>query len=350
MAFERPTLGELVDRIQEDFVSRLSLVGAVLRRSVVYALSRVLAGAAHMLHGHLEYLSRQLFPATSDREYLLRQAGAYGLAPTAATYATGTATATGTNGTVIPAGTVLLRSDGAEYTVDADVTISGGTATLALTAELAGADGTLTAGVVLTFESPVSGANSTAAVASSTVDGTDEETTEDFRARFEERLQEPPQGGAEADYSIWSKEVAGVTRVWVDGGGLGPGTVVVRFVRDNDVGSIIPSAGEVAVVQAYLDERRPVTAAVTVVAPIETPLDLTLAVVPDTTAVREAVEAELEDLLLREAEPGATLLLSAIRTAIGTAAGLEDYTLTSPAADVTHTTGQLPVLGTITWV
>lgn len=350
MAFDRPTLGELVDRIQEDFVSRLALVGAVLRRSVVYVLSRVLAGAVHMLHGFLEYLSRQLFPATSDREYLLRQASAYGLSPTAATYATGTAAATGTNGTVIPAGTVLLRSDGARYIVDADVTISAGTATVAVTAELAGAAGTLTVGVVLTFESPISGANSTAAVAASTADGNDEESTEDFRVRFEGRLSDPPQGGAEADYLLWSKEVAGVTRVWVDGGGLGPGTVVVRFVRDNDVGSIIPSAGEVAAVQTHIDALRPVTAAVTVVAPIETALDLTLAVEPDTTAVREAVEAELEDLLLREAEPGATLLLSAIRTAIGTAAGLEDYTLTSPAADVTHTTGQLPVLGTITWV
>lgn len=350
MAFDRPTLGELVDRIQEDFISRLSLAGAVLRRSVVYALSRVLAGAAHMLHGHLEYLSRQLFLDTSDGEYLLRQASVYDLSPTAATFATGTVTVTGTNGTVIEAETVLLRSDGAEYTVDADVTISGGTATAAVTAELAGADGTLTAGVVLTFESPIAGANSTAAVASSTADGTDEETTEALRIRLRERLQEPPQGGAESDYLLWSKEVAGVTRVWVDGGGLGPGTVVVRFVRDNDVGSIIPSAGEVAVVQAYLDDRRPVTAAVTVAAPVETALDLTLAVEPDTTAVRGAVEAELEDLLLREAEPGATLLLSAIRTAIGTAAGLEDYTLTSPAADVTHTTGQLPVLGTITWV
>jgi hypothetical protein len=38
---------------------------------------------------------------------------------------------------------------------------------------------------------------------------------------------------------------------------LGLGTVVVRFVRDLDVGSIFPDAGEVAAVQAKLDAERP---------------------------------------------------------------------------------------------
>jgi uncharacterized phage protein gp47/JayE len=114
MAFVRPTLTELVDRIQQDFVSRLSLVGAVLRRSIVYVLARVLAGAAHMMHGHIEFISKQMFPDVSEDEYLVRQAATYGLAKTPATYATATVTFTGTNGTVLPTGTVLVRPDGAE--------------------------------------------------------------------------------------------------------------------------------------------------------------------------------------------------------------------------------------------
>jgi uncharacterized phage protein gp47/JayE len=350
MAFIRPALTTLVDRIEQDFISRMALVGAVLRRSVVYVLVRVLAGAVHMLHGHLEYLSRQLFYDTSEDEYLRRQAALYDVSPSAATYATGTVTLTGSDGNTVPAGAVLLRSDGAEYTTDADATIAGGTATAAVTAEEAGADGTLTVGLVLALQSPVGGVDATCEVASSVADGMDQETAAALRGRLLERLREPPHGGAENDYSIWSKEVAGVTRVWVAPLGLGVGTVVVRFVRDNDVGGIFPSAGEVAAVQAYLDNLRPVTAAVTVAAPVETPLDLTLAVVPDTVAVRAAVAAELDALLDRVAEPGGTVLLSAIRTAIGTAAGLTDYTLTAPAVDVVHGAGELPVLGTITWV
>jgi hypothetical protein len=102
---------------------------------------------------------------------------------------------------------------------------------------------------------------------------------------------------------------------------------VVRFVRDNDAGPI-PSAGEVTTVQDYIDTKRPAHATVTVIAPVDAPTAFTIAVVPNTTAVKEAVEAELEDLYSREAEPGATMLLSAIRTAIGNAPGLTDYTLT----------------------
>lgn len=348
MAFTRPTLTELVDRIQQDFVSRLPLAGAVLRRSMVYVLARIMAGAAHMLHGHLEWLALQLFADTAERAYLLRMGRLYGMTPTAATFATGTVTLTGTNATVVPAGTVLLSPDGYEYTTNADATISSGTATAAVTASLAGATYTLTVGLQLSFESPVSGADSTATVASSVADGNDEETTEAFRIRFLARLRTTPQGGAEADYVAWAKEVAGVTRAWVYPSESGAGTVTVRFMRDNDVDPI-PSAGEVTTVQAYIDALRPVTATLTVSAPVAAPLAFTIAVTPNTTAVKAAVTAELEDLLLREAEPGVTLELWRIRQAIGSASGLTSYTLTSPAADVTHTVSQIPTLGTITW-
>lgn len=348
MPFARPTLAELVDRVQQDFVSRLELQGAMLRRSLVYVLARVQAGAAHMLYGYLDWLARQLFADTSERAFLMRQASLYGLQPTPADFAQATVTVTGTDGSTVPAGAILLRSDGAEYTADADATVSGGTATVSVTASLAGADYTLAAGVVLTFQSPVSGVSATSTVTASTQDGVDEESTENFRTRLLERIRAAPQGGARNDYVAWAKEVPGVTRVWVAPLALGVGSVVVRFVRDGDA-SIIPDSGEVGAVQDYIDERRPVTAAVTVLAPISTPLNLTLSVEPDTVAVRAAVQAELVDLLNRTAEPGGTVLLSALRTAIGTADGLTDYTLVSPSADVTHTAGQLPVLGVITW-
>ena len=62
-----------------------------------------------------------------------------------------------------------------------------------------------------------------------------------------------------------------------------------------------------------------------------------------------AIEAEIIDLLRREAVPGGTVLLSHLREAISIAAGEADHALTIPAANVTHATGELAVLGTITW-
>src|SRR4051812_43069731 len=146
MAFARPTLTEIAARIQQDLTTRLTLTGTALRRSVVNVLSSVLAAAAHLLHGHLDYLAKQLFPDTSEVEFLERQATLYGLSRIAATFATGTATVTGTNGTVVPAGTVLQRADGTQYSVNADVTIASGTGTLALTALVAGVGGNANAG------------------------------------------------------------------------------------------------------------------------------------------------------------------------------------------------------------
>jgi uncharacterized phage protein gp47/JayE len=162
------------------------------------------------------------------------------------------------------------------------------------------------------------------------------------------RIQQPPHGGADYDYVNWALEVAGVTRAWVYPMELGLGTVTVRFVRDNDA-SIIPDAGEVAAVYDYIEARRPVTADLTVLAPVAVPLNFSIAVTPNTAAVKAAVETELRDLLLREAEPAGTILLSHIREAISLAAGESNYTMTSPNADVTNTTGSMTTFGAITW-
>jgi uncharacterized phage protein gp47/JayE len=406
MAFERPTLAEIVDRVQSDFVSRLSLTSAVLRRSVVYVLSRVIAGAAHMLHGHLDFLSRQLFPDTSEGEYLERHASLYGIDRTAATFATGTVVIYGTNATVIPDATILTRSDSAEYETDAEYTIatltpwaistaytvgalrsnnsniylcitagtsagSGGptttstditdgtahwryvaagsaAVTASVTAVLAGADGSLDVYDTLTFSSPIAGATAATLVASAVTDGSDEESDEDLRVRLLERMADPINGGTAADYVTWTKEVAGVTRAWATPQGLGPGTVLVYFVRDDDADPI-PSVGEVATVQAYLDEQAPAHATPTAAAPTAVELDLEIEPTPDTSAIRAAIEAEIEDLILRESEPGGTILISAIRTAIGSAAGVTDYILTE-TTDFTHDDHEIAVMGTITWV
>jgi uncharacterized phage protein gp47/JayE len=70
--------------------------------------------------------------------------------------------------------------------------------------------------------------------------------------------------------------------------------------------------------------------------------------VTDST-VRANVEAELRDLIRREAEPGKKMLLSKIREAISTAIGEYDHNITLPAGDVTYAAGEIAVMGTITW-
>ena len=356
MPFTRPSLSDLIARVVGDIRGRLEIDGPFLRRAMVDVLSAVWAGAVHTANGYLDWLSRQLFADIDDDDQLLRKAKLYGFAPIPAGFATGNVTATGTNGSSILAGTILRLDSVTSYTVQTGQTVSGGTATLPVKAVLAGSAANVPAGTGLTFETPVSGVSSDAVVATGGItDGVEQESiTPGLRNRFLLRLRTPPRGGAAGDYISFALQVPGVTRAWEFRTELGLGTVVVRFVRDGDV-SIFPDSGAVAAVQAVLTAKRPITAVVTAAAPTSLAVAFTIHLVPDTGDTRSAVAAELADLLARVGEPGdgagrGKILLSAIRTAIGVASGVTDYTLTVPSADVVPGSGQLPTLGTITWV
>lgn len=358
MPFARPSIADLITRIGGDLRGRLEVLGPLLRRAMADVLAKVWAGGIHEVYGLQDWLSRQLFAQTAEREAVLRKADLYGIEPAAATFATGTVTATGTNGTSILAGTILRLDEATAYTVTTGQVIASGTAPLPVAAVLAGAAGNLPEGTSLAFESPIPGVNGTALVATGGLTGGDDGDagdpgTERVRSRLLLRLREPPAGGRDPDYVGWALAVPGVTRAWTYPLELGLGTVVVRFVRDGDV-SIFPDSGEVAAVQASLDANRAVTDFPVAVAPTSLAVAFTIHLVPDNADTRAAVTAELTDLLTREAEPGdgagrGTILLSAVRTAVGVAEGVIDYTVTVPSADVVPGTGQLPVLGTITW-
>lgn len=351
MPFNRATLQQIESRVQSDIESRLPGTDPRLRNSVLSIIARAVAGAVHSVYGYLDWQARQLLPDTSDAEGLDRQASLWKILRKAAAAATGNITFTGTNGTVIPAGTQLQRADGALYTTNADATIAAGTATVAVTASTPGFAGNAIATSTLTLTTPISGVNSMATVATGGLaGGADIEADDALRARLLERIQAPPHGGTDFDYVSWAKEVAGVTRAWVSPLASGPSTVTVRFMTDDLTANGIPDGAKVTEVQSYINARRPVTAAVAVAAPTPVVRNFTVHIVPDTSAVRAAVEAELRDMLRREAEPGGTILLSHIREAVSIAAGETDSTVSVPAADVTHTAGQIAVMGVITWV
>lgn len=351
MPFNRPTLQTLVARAQGDIESNLPGTDAKVRRSNLNILGKLVAGVAHGLYGHIAWAARQILPFEAEAEELDRHANFWLSVPRKpATPARGSVPILGANGKVIPEGTVLIRADGAEYATDAEATIAAGTATVAITAVVAGAAGNAIAGTMLTLASPLDGINSSVTVpVDGLTQGADVETDDELRVRVLARPKEAPHGGAQFDYVNWALEVSGVTRAWCYPLEQGDGTVTVRFVRDNDAG-IIPDAAEVAAVQAYIEARYPVTGHVFVVAPIAAPIDFVFSAVdPATLAVKDAIAAELADLINRESEPGGPILITHLRAAISIAAGENNYVLTSPAADVVHAAGYMATMGNITW-
>lgn len=362
MAFDRPTLAQLITRVEGDLKSGLGLV-TILRRSFLGVIARVLAGLSHLLFGFLKYIEAQAFPDTAEAEFLERWASIWGVQRNLATFAQFTCDVTGTAGVIIPAGRVYRRSDGAEYTVDSEVTLTGSGDTIQLTAVAAGKASEVEIGNTISILSPIAGLNSNATVSSIQIEPEDTESDDSFRARLIDRIQNPPSGGAANDYLQWALAVPGITRAWIGPQALGPGTVQV-FVVSDDEDPITPSPAKLTEVFDYIEARRPVTANVTVVAPVLLPLDMTIELKPNTAAVQEQVTLELEDLLFRESAVADTyksplelndgkILLSRINEAISLALGEEDHKITlingNPPADVEPGTGELVVLGDITW-
>lgn len=348
MSFSRPTLNDLVNRTLNDLLSRLNQ-DDVLRRADSEVYARVLAAAAHSLYGFVDWASKQFLVLTCDGETLERHGDELGVPRKAAAASTGSLTFTTLVGSVIPIGTLVQAFDGVEYATLAEVTAVG-TSTLAnLQAVVPAAAGNRDAGQSVNLVSPITGVQPVA-LAGALSGGADIETDDAYRTRLLARKRQPPHGGAEFDYVTWALEVSGVTRAWAYAEELGPGTVTVRFVRDNDTGSILPDSPECAIVQAYIDARRPITADVTVLAPVGDVLNFTIDLTLDTADIRATVEQELRDLLLREAEPGGTIPLSHFRQSISNAQGEYDFAMTVPAADVVSAGGHMPIFGAITWL
>ena len=345
MPFETPSLPVLVDRTQSDLASD------TLRRSDAQVLARTLAGTAYGLYGYLDWIAEQILPDRADEETLERIAQLRLTQPrNPAQPASGTASFTAVAGAVVDAETVLQADDGRTYRVTANVTTVAGLNTVAVEAVDAGTLGNADTGLALTLVQPVAGVtNSFTVLAPGLTGGIAQESIESLRARVIRSYRVIPHGGSAADYETWALEVPGVTRAWCRGNYVGPGTVGLFVMRDGD-DVPVPNPAQLAEVKAYIEPLRPVTAELYVLAPVEVPVTYSIHPVPDTTAIRAAIQAQLIDLHDREAGLGETLLLTHIAQAISGASGETDHDLVSPVADVPAGINQLLTFGGITWL
>ena len=348
--FTRPTAAEILARIKTDIEGALSGVSARLRNTFELGVAKAQAGVSHALHGHLAWVAEQIIADTAAEAFLVRWGALFGVDRVAAAPAVGFLAVTGTGGT-IPAGAEFIRAaDGQAFTADA-TTVGVTATTIAVTAVVAGQAGNLEIGEAVSLSSPIANVDSAATTTAAFSSGADLESLADLLERVLLRMQTPPMGGAPGDHETWALEVAGVTRAWEyprvgSTGNPGLGKVALIFVRDSDA-SLIPDSGEVAAVQAYLDARSP--AEVFVVAPTAVAFDYSVTLDPSNATVEAAVEAEVADMLAREAEPGGTLSLSRLNEAISAAAGEVSHTLNSPTTDTVYAFGVIATYGTATF-
>lgn len=77
-----------------------------------------------------------------------------------------------------------------------------------------GVGGNLDAGATLSFTNPLANVARQVTVVSQSVTAADAESVDDYRQRIIDRFQKRPQGGAYADYELWSEGVAGIINAY----------------------------------------------------------------------------------------------------------------------------------------
>ena len=357
MGYDIRTLATLATQARQFFTQ--AVPGALVRlwANTFIVLGKVFALLDFEHELRRQWLFNQLFASTAEYQWLTRHGFELGLTPDSGTAATGSVTVASASGDIVPAGTQFERADGATYSTLAPTTPTGATVRLTLMADSVGADYDAAAGDTLTLvettAAPASLGSLATVEAAGITGGVDVEDLETFRARVLYRKRNPPQGGSAPDYVEWAGQALGTVKaVFVDSFSNDSRSVWLCFTV-TDQPNNLPSDAEVATVQAYVGDpvRRPITARVFATAP--TPVAVPIAVMnlaPDTDDTRAAVANEIAALQADEVQPATpstpfTLYREQIEAAINRATGVARFTLVSPAADLTFTTGgQMPVL------
>jgi uncharacterized phage protein gp47/JayE len=369
MPFTRPTLTQLRNASAQQLNAELPGADALLRFSNLGVLADIDAGLVSMLYGYLDWIALQCTPFTATDEYLEGWGALKGVTRKPCKQASGSITFTGTSGLVIGDGAGLTRSDGLAYVSTSAGEVANGSVTITATAVpdpagLTGANGNCAVGTQFTLANAVAGIDSTGAASGAFTGGADIEDQDDYRDRVLFAYQNPPQGGDAADYVGWALDVPGVTRAWCAPNGMGPGTVVLYIMLDeanlaengfpqgtNGCATAetraLPATGDQLTVANAIFPLQPVTALVYVVSPTAQAIPMTIKGV--SVGEQAAVIAALDAQLATDGVPGGTIYLSHLWSAILSVAGVDDFLIVSPTADIKLATGALPQLGAITW-
>ncbi|HFZ2331050.1 TPA: baseplate J/gp47 family protein [Citrobacter freundii] len=380
MPFKRKTLSELRDENRNFLQAELKNVGALLRFANLKVVADMDAGMAHLHYGYLDYMALQSNPFTATGEYL---AGWMALKRVyrkpASAAKSKNVKAVGTANRIIPAGTILNRGDGYQYTVATEIKIQdSGEGYGGITAVLpdvtddvtgGGANGNADAGTVLTLDINIAGVEAQLTLIEEATGGADIEDEEAFRSRGLLSWQEPPQGGSDTDYKKWALEVSGVTRAWVKRRLNGAGTVGVYIMCDGNLNDGFPvgtdgisqfevwgavkASGDQLTVADHIYPLQTDVAIIFVCSPIRKTINFEIAGIKDADSNTVSnIKAALTSLFFDESNPDGTgkIDLSDINKSISNVDGTKGYILNSPSSNITFNIGEIPVLGEVEFV
>ncbi|MDC5753868.1 baseplate J/gp47 family protein [Vibrio europaeus] len=358
MAYQSQSLRDIIKQLEADMalsldVDTLPIIGP--ERAIAFAVG----AAKRDIHDHIDWLAKQIVPSSDSAEQTIIDAAAYeGVPRKLATKSSGKAEIAADTGSELDVGTIFQHSNGLRFIVTSATPETAGKIAFEFEAEALGSAGNL-AGEEhkFSFVSPIPRLASSATI-TKIGGGADLEPIGELLSRLYFRKQNPPMGGAVHDYEGWAIEVPEVTRAWAYDAYQGGSTMGLAFVCDN-LDDIIPTDTKQQEVTQYIYKHQDPATKVWVGRPggIELILfklrlkavSMEIKLTPDTTATRKAVISNLNGLERAYSNPNATILLSQVRTAIGSATGVTDYTC-SLTGNITSEKNELITFKEPQWV
>lgn len=296
MQLSRPSLSELISQSENGITSRLTSNSALLSRSLLRVVARVFAGLVHGCYGSVQFLASALMVMTARGRWLDWHGQSRHLPRLGATRAEGTVRFSGVNGSNIPAGTIVSRTDGEQFETLTDGTISGGVSLLRARSLTAGDAGNTTGTTVLSLVTPTPGVSSDVIVESpGMLGGAPAEMDEPYRERILFDMRSPAMGGSEADYIRWARAIPGIGAVSVFANDEYNGLCTVAVVcASNDPANPVPSQSTLDSVSDSIQQNyRPVTAVVDILPVTAVAIGLTYRITPFTPALADSVREQL---------------------------------------------------------
>lgn len=155
MPFTRPTLQQIINRIESDAEALLTGRIALLQRAVIRIFARLIAASSHIAYGFIQSGIDTLLPDTATGDAIDRHAFIWGVTRKAATFANGPVLFTGVEGAAIPINTSIQDSFGNEFLTTVDTTIVDGIAFVYCEAKIPGTSGNINTSLQLSLIAPL---------------------------------------------------------------------------------------------------------------------------------------------------------------------------------------------------
>uniref|UniRef100_UPI003F4B3EAE baseplate J/gp47 family protein n=1 Tax=Brachyspira catarrhinii TaxID=2528966 RepID=UPI003F4B3EAE len=345
------SLEQLKAKILNQYYSELNPLENTPKYNLVKVIANVEAGIQYSILGDIEFLKKQIFPDTAEKDFL-RAHWADRVPPLYAEVASGSILIEGIPGVSIPAGCVFSSNIGNTYFNSKSYIIENdGSIEIEVQAQNAGSSYNLKKDSKLSLTSNlISNVSSEAVVKKDIEGGTDGETDENYLLRVLNYVKSSLNGKS-GDFAAWALNASSeVSKAWEFKNFNIFGALLIVVLGGNSETGFY-KISNIERIQTYIENvAPPIIFTVKALDLIYINLTIDLLPLEDTMINRKYCENTIKEYFLEKAKPDMFINTSTLRDLIVDGVSISNASVTIEDGDKYISQLQFPVLGSILWV